>query len=1110
MKQKAIITLGMHRSGTSAVAKCIYSDQLDFGKCLLKESYDNPNGFYENEKIVSFNDELIEYYQKSWDSWYHVTSDLGQLNSYYDKAISIVLSEFSLKKTLFIKDPRITILLPFWIEVFDRLSIECKYIVVVRHPRDIAGSLNSRNYFKKEKSYLLCSSYWISMVQHLRGEDFLVIDFNQLMNTPGLIKEYFDDYFKKWGVNLKLESLNSDFVHQNDIQELVGDFYFLNELYKDICQLTTENILSFDVKNDFLEKHNRVLSKQNINQIDEDEFVKIIFDFGEGFTEKDTILVKRVGNRFKKVIPVNVQQAVQAVKILMGNKVKSIELIELNVRGSSRAVKFSLSHNSILQKNNLIVYNDDYPQLILKLADRAKIDEIFLNFSLNSSNHHSTSLKKQKRKNLLLDLIITAFQNPKRILSILNRENFNTLRLALKREHPKEIVKNLKKLITQEKDQKIIESFRSKNLIELGSKSYKKGRTRSTVSEKLLLSILYIAPEIPDSTKSSGEKRATALLQLLGEKNEVVFLSIKKINSDKSIVNNGVKDYFDLTQLTEVKRKYHRIDFIVYSFYYTYDLAKQVRKLYPQTRSIIDTVDVHWVREGNSIEVWDGINETQFLANKAQEKSVYEKADKIWVVSDEDKISLLQEVPKKQIDIIPNIHQLCENSSPTRSNRNIVFIGGYNHYPNISAVKVLALQIFPKIREVIKDARLLIVGSNAPLEVAKLSEHVGVEFLGYVEDLQPIYANAKMTIVPLLAGAGMKGKITEAIKYRIPVITNSIGNQGIHLVHEESGLITEDVDEMAQYAIKIIEGKYDINDMTNNAYDLLKEIVDPKIVAKHLEKSLFRRVHINIVTFNQLSLLKKCVESLLHNTAYPIYDIQIYSNGCDDGTSEYLRELAWDHDNIKIIMNDNNEVFVRPNNLLFQIGQRNADVVLLNNDVEVVEDWLSHLSRDAFLMKNIGIVGSKLLYPNGALQEFGSVIYSDGSGKNFGKGDLHPDEYEYTKIKAVPYVSGCAMYIKREVIDAQNGFDDIFHPCYYEDSDLCYSAWLNGFSVVVSPLSEVIHHEGATSGTNENVGMKQYQHVNRGKFVEKHKSNFTKVAKLVSKTNKELKFFNKD
>ena len=98
--------------------------------------------------------------------------------------------------------------------------------------------------------------------------------------------------------------------------------------------------------------------------------------------------------------------------------------------------------------------------------------------------------------------------------------------------------------------------------------------------------------------------------------------------------------------------------------------------------------------------------------------------------------------------------------------------------------------------------------------------------------------------------------------------------------------------------------------------------------------------------------------------------------------------------------------------------------------------------------KNAGIVGSKLIYPDGTLQEAGGIIYSDASGCNYGRND-NPNALWYNYTKEVDYISGASIMLKKELWDELGGFDEYFAPAYYEDTDLAFRIrYEKGFKVI--------------------------------------------------------------
>ena len=246
-------------------------------------------------------------------------------------------------------------------------------------------------------------------------------------------------------------------------------------------------------------------------------------------------------------------------------------------------------------------------------------------------------------------------------------------------------------------------------------------------------------------------------------------------------------------------------------------------------------------------------------------------------------------------------------------------------------------------------------------------------------------------------------------------------------------------------------------------------------------------VSIIIPVYNQIHYTYACLLSILEHTKDVSYEVIIADDVSTDAT-EHLSEYA---EGLVICRNSTNQGFLRNCNNAARHA-RGKYVMFLNNDTQVTENWLSSLVQLIESDPSIGMVGSKLVYPDGRLQEAGGIIWSDGSGWNYGRLD-NPDKPEYNYVKDVDYISGAAILLSNELWNQIGGFDTRFAPAYCEDSDLAFEVRKAGYRVVYQPKSKVIHFEGISNGTDvQGTGLKRYQVANSRKLKEKWADEFAK------------------
>jgi GT2 family glycosyltransferase len=238
-----------------------------------------------------------------------------------------------------------------------------------------------------------------------------------------------------------------------------------------------------------------------------------------------------------------------------------------------------------------------------------------------------------------------------------------------------------------------------------------------------------------------------------------------------------------------------------------------------------------------------------------------------------------------------------------------------------------------------------------------------------------------------------------------------------------------------------------------------------------------------VPVFQNVAFTLRCVLSLMMSRDRTAFDVLIVDDASPDGSGDFLKTALAGIDRMKVAQNPSNLGFLRSCNGAASTV-RTEFIVFLNNDTFVLDGWLDELVQVFRRYPRAGLAGSKLLYPDGRLQEAGGIIWKDASGANFGRGQ-DPDRPEFNYMRDADYISGAAIMIPRETWRAVGGFSEEFAPAYYEDTDLAMKVRALGKRVIYQPLSEVVHYEGASSGTDITQGVKRYQDINRHFFLSK-------------------------
>lgn len=238
-------------------------------------------------------------------------------------------------------------------------------------------------------------------------------------------------------------------------------------------------------------------------------------------------------------------------------------------------------------------------------------------------------------------------------------------------------------------------------------------------------------------------------------------------------------------------------------------------------------------------------------------------------------------------------------------------------------------------------------------------------------------------------------------------------------------------------------------------------------------------VSIVVPVHGKLAFTSACLQSIVRSTDATPYEIIVVDDASTDETPQWLSEC----DNVRVVHMPANVGYLRATNAGVEAAS-GTYVCLLNNDVLVQGRWLKALLKPFQDRKDTGAVGAQLVYPDGSLQEAGGIIFSDGSGWNYGRGE-DPLDYRFLSVRPVDFASAACLMVRKDLWDQLGGFDERYCPAYYEDVDLAFRLREHGYQVLYQPEAAIVHFEGQSHGTDKSVGLKSYQTRNRHIFAER-------------------------
>ena len=991
----------MHRSGTSVVTGSLQQTGLfDLGKSLMKPSFDNPDGFFENRRIVDFNDSLLGELGVSWADVLPINNRIEFYEGsgkFFRTLDTIISEEFSSADAILIKDPRLAILFPFWEKYARSRGYDINIVVCMRDALDVAYSLKNRSDFAIDKGLGIWAHYNLSFFEAAADfGDCLLFSYEEYVDAP---VDWIERILKRFEVSESLSTENKaeirDFVRkprrQNE-RPFFGDETIrknCDELYQFVLRERSKSgILSSKKMAEIVESKKGLASK-----VYEEPESKIRFLFFAGDKNIQEILPVSIGhNRFD----------------LKGKNLEGITEIRVYPSlgyAQFRVISF-IAERADGECTNLQPQFSD----IFLLGDR------LFSFHENASFHVVFETLRPTKIRLVIEYVST---------------DVSALRQFASHSYAK--LDQLTRAQAESMSLEDLVSYIDKKMSDIRSEIVDNMLTPIEAKAQIenMLEALHIrlsSDKLVQKALNEGVRDAKADLE------KEIKRSSSQLSRSHSAGISKVEQFFK-SRYEELKKEFDEFkhEILELGDKIIGDCVEQISEKTDQT-----TTKLHENLEQNDLKLREALERH------------FKKFD-----------AILRDNEKKEIEVQKQWEQL---SSDLNQLSDFISLETGKIASNLS-------DNLADIREQIESAekRNLEIEKQLDARRTEIADREW-EISGLRQDIGDIRSSftwriGSLFVVPV---AWVLRPFAFVLKIRL------VQDMGLGLML----LQREGFPEFIRRGYWYMRGKRLIEEIPLKNEDVSS--TEPKIEFQrpaHVDFSII------IPVYNQWKYTEKCLSSICRNDDDSVKFEVILANDCSTDETEFEAKTI---PGLRHVKTSGNLGFLRNCNHAARRA-RGDYLFFLNNDTIVKENWLTTV-LDVFRSDpSVGVVGSKLVFSNGRLQEAGGIIFRDATGWNYGRGQ-DPEAPEYNYLKDVDYCSGAALAVRRDVWKKVGGFDEDLSPAYYEDTDLCFGVRRLGYRTVYQPKSVVIHMEGISHGTSIDSGIKKNQDLNQKKFLKKWKT----------------------
>ena len=1090
----AILIAGMHRSGTSALTRTLNLMGFDLPSGLMPAREDNERGFWESQKVCDLNDEILEYSQSNWDDWEALGScwlESSRYAEFRERAIAVLCDEFADSPLFVLKDPRICRLMPLWVDALSAIDVRPVVAMCVRHPHEVAQSLLRRNKSDLAYGQLLWLRHVLEAELGSRYLPRVTVHFDDLLDDwRGVIDRIGAAFKLGWPGRSSAGDASIDaFLDEGQRRRVMEDVEF--QLGNPACGWIAE---THELLKSWSEGGEQPAQWETLDTIRR-EFDETVRTFG------GLIAYGRREASLARTLEAEAERQAQAHKRKEQAYTREIEIRDRRIGellASSKEQQAAAEGKAQAYKRGAQAYTRE-----IEIRDN-RISELLA----STSWRVTAPLRAAGRMARLLRRIL------RRLLKVagwLATGQFRLTWLSAMRFYRRRAPHWLTPLVPASIRAGAVQAAQ----VMPKPRFVPEFQGSPPVAPPLRLAAFYLPQfhPIPENdawwgtgfTEWTGVRKAKPQFQ--GHYQPRV----------------PVDGYYDLCDMQTMRRQVElarRYGIDTFCFYFYWFNGKRLLEIpllnYLADPSLNLSFCLCWANE-NWTRRWDG-RDDQILIG--QQHTPADDLAFIEYVSRYFADPRYRRINGRPLLIVYRTSLLPDAAATAQRWR------GWCREQGIGEIYLAMVQSFKT-----RDPRL--AGMDAAIEFPWHGEYPtditqrfvtpGSSFRGavfdwadYIERREGLPSPPWVQLRGVMPGwdntprraeqaSLFHGSSPESYRAwlrsagywtlqqernpdeRLIFINawNEWGEGAYLEADQRHGYAflqaTRDALEDLSHGRTAAAGgaagsgsdyTTDLAGLEQKGLTKVAEVADPAPFPTLEEPE----ISVVIPVYGNSALSRRCLAVLSRLTDRRSFEVIVVDDASEDDSADVLGAV----EGLRYLRNDRNLGFLLSCNRGAMLA-RGRYLMLLNNDALVMDGALDELAATFDTHQKVGLVGAKLLFEDGRLQEAGGIVFDDGSAMNYGRGD-DPRKPEYNYVRDADYCSGAAIMLPTALWRDLGGFDSYYVRAYYEDTDLAMRVRQAGYRVIYQPFARVLHLEGATAGTNPAAGEKRHQTLNAQRF----------------------------